>query len=114
MSQDLKHDQVFVECAQHEMLIGTEIEPRTTIILENDNCSLQYKSSPHFESIQKISDKYNVNILPVFGTPEHGKGEVDHVGGVAKSTIRWEIAGGGFFADAYGMVLMFERKFRDQ
>ena len=88
LSQDLKHDQVFVECAQHEMLIGTEIEPRTTIILENDNCSLQYKSSPHFESIQKISDKYNVNILPVFGTPEHGKGEVDHVGGVAKSTIR--------------------------
>ena len=96
------------------MLIGIEIEPRTTIILENDNCSLQYKSSPHFESIQKISDKYNINILPVFGTPEHGKGEVDHVEGVAKSTIRWGIAGGAFFTDAYGMVLMFERKFRDQ
>ena len=44
--------------------------------------------STNHPCIKKISDKYNVNILPVFGTQQHGKGEVDHVRGVAKSTIR--------------------------
>ena len=50
----------------------------------------------------------------VFRIPKHGKGEVDHTGGVAKSTIRWEIANGAFFADVTEMVLMVEGKFGDQ
>lgn len=50
----------------------------------------------------------------VFCIPKHGKGEVDHTGGVAKSTIRWEIANGAFFADVTEMVLMVEGKFGDQ
>ena len=50
----------------------------------------------------------------VFGILEHGKGEVDHVGGVAKTTIQHEIAAGGFYSDAEEMVEMLRNKFREQ
>ena len=54
-------------------------------------------------------DKHNVNIPQVFDIPEHGKGEVDHVGVKAKSTISCEIAGGTFFTGVNEMVLMLDK-----
>ena len=70
LSQDLKYDQVFVEYALHEIFKGIEIEPGCTIVLERDNCSLQYTSCQHLDSTRNISDKYNVSILRVFGNSE--------------------------------------------
>ena len=88
------------------MLNTVETKPGTTAIIENDNCSQQYNSCAHFESIQRIANDYGFKILRVFGILEHGKGEVDHVGGVSKTTIRPEIAAGEFYSDAGEMVEM--------
>ena len=72
---------------------------------------MQYKSSVHFESIQRLSDKYDIKIIHLFGIPEHGKGEVDHVEGIAKTAIRREIATGAFFEEATSMVEFLQDKF---
>lgn len=79
------------------MLDRFDFEESEYLIIESDNCAAQYKSSVHFESIQRLSDKYNIKIIRLFGIPEHGKGEVDHVGGIAKTAIQREIATGAFF-----------------
>ena len=48
--------------------------------------------------MQKLANQYNVNIVRVYGIAEHGKGEVDHVGGLAKTAVRKEVSNGEFFA----------------
>ena len=40
----------------------------------------------------------------------HGKGEVDHVSGLAKVAIRREIGPGSFFANSEGMVEFLNKK----
>lgn len=80
-------------------------------MVESDNCSSQYKSSAHFDSIQRLCNQLNCPIIRVFGIPEHGKGEVDHVGGIAKTAIRREIAAGSFFSDVEDMENMLRSKF---
>ena len=42
-SDDRKHDQAFVKLAMEEMLNEAEIDSDKYIIIESDNCSLQYK-----------------------------------------------------------------------
>lgn len=75
-----------------------------SIIIESNNCSGQYKSSTHFHGIQKLVDKYQVPVVRIYGIPEHGKGKVDHVCGIAKTTIRREVANGGTFYSANDIV----------
>ena len=60
-----------------------EVPEGSYIVIESDNCSSQYKSCAHFYGMQKLANQYNVNIVRVYGIAEHGKGEVDHVGGLA-------------------------------
>ena len=74
------------------MLNTVETKPGTNAIIESDNCSQQQKPCAHFESIQRIANGYVFKILCVFGIPENGKGAVDHVGGVSKTTIQRERA----------------------
>ena len=38
--------------------------------------------------MQEIADELELTIIRVFGIHEHEKGEVNHVGGIAKSTIK--------------------------
>ena len=52
-------------------------------------------------------------IICVYGIAAHGKGEVDHVGGIAKTAIWLEIADGVLLADAEEMVAFLEKKFQD-
>ena len=113
ISDDRKHDQTFVHCVLENMLEEVDINPETYLIIESDNCSSQYKSSAHFSSIQEISNHYQCNIIRVFGIPEHGKGEVDHVGGIAKNTIRRAIAEDNFFENASTMVDYLNNKFEN-
>ena len=87
LSNDRKHDQHFVHTVLDTMLDSFDFEESEYLIIESDNCAAQYKSSVHFESIQRLSDKYDIKIIRLFGIPEHGKGEVDHVGGIAKTAI---------------------------
>ena len=44
----------------------------------------------------------------------HGKGEVDHVGGIAKISIRREIANGACIEDADDMVTFLSSKFGEK
>lgn len=79
--------QHFVDVALNEVLKEvSEIPP--FIIIESDNCSNQYKSAAHFNSIQNITDKHQCNVLQLFDIAQHRKGKENHVGGVAKTAIR--------------------------
>ena len=35
----------------------------TNVIIESDNYSEQYKSSPHFHGMQKIANRYNIPVI---------------------------------------------------
>ena len=63
------------------------LEHQTIIVIESDNCKVQYKSSAHFWSIQEMANNYPVPIICVFSIAKHDKVEVDHVGGLTKTTI---------------------------
>ena len=106
MSNNTKHDQNFVKVAIEEILSEAVIPPGAYIIIESGNCNSQYKSCAHFDSIQELSNHYNANIILVFGIAEHGKGENDHVGGLAITT-------GEFFNDSSEMVIFLKEKFED-
>ena len=109
ISDDRKNDQTFVHCMLENMLEEVDINSETYL---SDNCSLQYKSSAHFSNIQEISNRYQCNIIRVFGIPEHGKGKViNHVGGIAKNSIRRAIAEDNFFENASTMVGYLKNKF---
>ena len=109
LSMDQKHDHSCVEVVLNQMLCTIEVP--STIMIESDNCCSQYKCASHFHAIQEISNHYQTKIIFVYRIAEHGKGEVDHVGGLAKSAIRSEITIGGFFSDAEEMVNFLPSKF---
>ena len=70
------------------MLLEVEyITAETTIVIESDNCLSQYKSAAHFQGIQDLSNKYESTVICVHSVREHGKGEVDHVGGIVETAI---------------------------
>lgn len=83
LSNDHKHDQVFVHLAIEEIIKESEIKPNMHIIIESGNCSQQNKSAPHFHHLQELANKYHTKIIRVYSVAGHGKGEVDHVGGLA-------------------------------
>ena len=74
------------------------------IVIESDNCSYQSKSSAHLHGMQTLANKFQVNVIRIFGVAEHGKGEVDHVGGLAKPTLQRAIAAWEFSNDVGEMV----------
>ena len=93
ISDDKKHNQQFVHIALNEMLSEAELPTGDDayVIIESDSCTSQYKSAAHFHSIQQISNEKNVKIVRVYSIAEHGKGEVDHVGGIPKTAIYEEM-----------------------
>ena len=111
LSNDSKHDQVFLHLAIEEMLKESEIKLDMHIIIESDNCSQQYNSAPHFHPLQELADKYHAKIIQVYSVAGHGKGKVDHVGGLAKVAIRHEIGAGSFYSDSEDMVDFLSQKF---
>ena len=54
--------------------------------------------------MQLLANNWSVNIIRIYGIAEHGKGEVDHVGGLAKTAVRRVVAEGDFFADSTDIV----------
>ena len=108
------HDQVFVNTVLQEMLSEVEnMEKHDTILIESDNCSSEYKSSQHFCNIQELSNKLNKTIIRVYGAAGHGKGEVDHVGGLAKVSICHRVAAGEVFTNSSEIIEYLEKKFKD-
>ena len=52
-----------------------------------------------------------MTLVEIYGVAGHGKGEVDHVGGLAKVAIRREVAAGQQLSNAEEMINCFEGKF---
>ena len=108
------HDQVFVNKVLLEMLQNVDdFEQIDTILIENDNCFNQYKYAQHFHNLQSISNKFNKNLICVYGVTGHGKREVDHVGGLAKVIIRQWVAACEVFLSSSKMVDYLAVKFKD-
>ena len=51
--------------------------------------------------MQHLGNKFNHAAVRVFGIADHGKGEVDHVSGVAKVAVQQQIARGELFTSAW-------------
>ena len=51
--------------------------------------------------MHKLCDRQNKKIKRGYGIAQHGKGEVDHVGGIAKNTTRKAVKEGKLFRDAH-------------
>ena len=78
------------------------------------NGSSQFKSAPPFINIQELSDKYKIKVICVYSIAGHGKGELDHVGCLAKVAMQREIGAGVFFADAEDMVMFLQLRFNEK
>ena len=104
ISDSNKHNQVFVNIVMNEMLAEADVTNCDMIVVDSDNCSSQYKSVLHFYHLQELTNNYNIPVVRMYGIPGHGKGEVDHVGGTAKVTIRKMAARGHSFYNASNIV----------
>ena len=113
MSGDKKHDQTFVKLVLEEMIGTVENIPESCVI-ESDNCSSQYKSAQHFDDLQYICNKIGAPIIRLFSVAGHGKGEVDHVGGLAKCALRRYVGTGGTLLNATHCKNFLETKFSDK
>ena len=111
VSNDRKHDPYIVEEVLHQMLTSTDIENSDTMIIESDNCLQQYKSATHFGILQEICNKYVKKIIRVYSIAEHRKGEVDHVGGLAKTAVRRAVSSFSTFSNASDVVDFLIDKF---
>ena len=110
ISDDKKHDQVFVRVVLEQMIATVETLPELCVI-ESDNCSSQYKSAHHFEDLQNLSDMMSTTLIRVFSVAGHGKGEVDHVGGLAKCAVRRYVGTGKDVLNAGDCVTFLDGKF---
>ena len=92
-SDDKFQDYVFVSLSMDEILSETDVGGKY-ILIESDNCTSQYKCAAHFAKLQQLADDHNTTVIRIFAIAGHGKGEVDHVGGVVKVKVRREVAAG--------------------
>ena len=96
--QQKKHDQTFVTRPQRNARNSEDQTVKNiphSCIIESGKCSSQYKSAQHFDNIQNICNMIGVPIIRLFSVTGHGKGEVNHVEGLAKSSTRQYVGAGG-------------------
>lgn len=113
ISDDKKHDQKCVKYAVEEMLDSIHMIPEICII-ESDNCNSQYKSAQHFDDMQSISNRLGIPLIRIFSIAGHGKGEVDHVGGLAKCALRRHVGTGGKISTASDCISFLQKKFSEK
>ena len=86
------------------MLSECDIFLISNLIVKSDNCFSQYKCAKKFYGLSQIANQFNVNVIHIFVIAGHGKGEVDQLGGLAKDTIRREVAAKKNFSNANDIV----------
>ena len=86
MSDDTNHDPVFVNEVLEHIFKCWNIKDET-IIIKSDNSPTQYKNKFAFQSMMKLSNKYNVRIIRVYGAAGHGKGLIDAMSTFGVKTI---------------------------
>ena len=111
LSDDLIQDNVYVNIVLDEMMC--DVQGNKPLLIESDNCSSQYKCTAHFVKCQEIADLRDTTIIRIYGIPGHGKGEVDHVGGIAKVQVRRAVAAGHSLKVTEDMVDFLEEKFKE-
>ena len=107
LSDDLIQGHAFVNLVLDEMLEDINHD-QSFIVINSNNCAAQYKCAAHFDKLQKLADKYQVIVIRIYG---HGKGEVDHVGGLTKVCVRREVAAGRKLQNTETIVNFLEQKF---
>ena len=93
LSDDRTHGPEFV----HEVLVDLfdklSIKNKTTMI-KSDNAPTQYKNKYAFNSMQTLSNDYNVKIVGIYGAAGHGKSLIDAMSSLGvKSILRREVLG---------------------
>ena len=111
VSDDKIHDSTFMRIAVNDILVDVPIAENDVLGLESDNCCAQYKKAAHFKDCQDFANRLRALLLRIYGISGHGKGEVDHVGGISKVAIRREVAAGKFLSTAEQMVEFLNDKF---
>lgn len=104
LSDDTIQDKSFVNNVLQKMLSECDIFQISNLIVKSDNCFSQYKCAKKFYGLSQIANQFNVNVIHIFVIAGHGKGQVDQVGGLAKDTIRREVAAEKNFSNANDMV----------
>ena len=110
-SDDHKHDQLFVDNVVKNIIGNGDLTSTSTILIQSDNCSSQYKSACHFSHLQKLASSQEKQVLCLWSIAGHGKGEVDHVGGVAKIAIKRAISNDFFFENSSDMTQYLSEEF---
>ena len=108
------HDQVFVKQVLEMIREDGDLPEGVSLVIESDNCTGQYKSLQHFYHLQNLANTWNRTIYRIYGIAGHGKGEVDHVGGVAKVAVRTAIASGSMFHDSSDITSFLQDKFEEK
>ena len=110
-SDDRKHDQLFADNVVKNKIRNADLTSTSTVLIQSDNCSSQYKSAHHFSHLQKLANSQQKEVLHLWSIAGHGKDEVDHTGGVAKIAIKRAISNDFFFENSSDMVQYLSEKF---
>ena len=85
-----------------------------TVLINSGNCSNQYKCIQHFSKLHSLATNKDITIVRIWSIARHGKGEVNHVGGLGKVTIRRAIGGGRLIKEFDEMVEYLESRFSNK
>ena len=88
------------------------ISHATTILVIDDNCKSQYKSAKHFRHLQVLANEKEKQVLRVWSNAGHEKGEVDHLGGVAKIFVKRAVSNYYLF-DKRSNYYLFDKRSDD-
>ena len=113
LSDDLIQDHAFVNLVLDEMIDEINHD-QLYIIVVSENCTAQYKCAAHFENLRKLAARLGVTVIRVYGIAGHGKGEVDHVGGLTKLAVRRAVGAGTTMRDSEFIVNFLNEKFGDK
>ena len=74
LSNDTKHDPVFVNEVLEDIFKRWNIKGETIIkTIKSNYAHTQYKNKSAFQSMMKISNKYNIRVIYIYGAAGHGK-----------------------------------------
>ena len=94
LTDDTGHDPTFVDEVLNDIFGRWNIR-NETILLKSGNAENQYKDEYTFAYYQNLADKYNVQVICLYGVAGHGKGLIDAISSFGvKSILRKDIVTG--------------------
>ena len=99
--------------AIEEILVVEVLNSADAIIINGENCSVQYKSGHHFYYLQEIANVFDKTINLMYEILGNRKSEVDHVGGTVKVTVKWMGVTGHVFHNAKDAVEFLINKYAE-